>query len=309
MPLSGAMHRRGGVGSGGTGSTLPMTNADAALGSASSTRRRRRGNEGKSKRVLIGQIVFLSVLFAGVFLYHRHRLLTSSNDGKDVDGNGDGLKSGSSMHSQRRVELSGGEAPLPLDEFPSLSYALSNANLVALYFAAAWCPMSTPVTQVLEAAFSGKADLLLDPKNEGGGEGGEAASSGGRGDARRPLAIVYVSSDKSDEEMREYSRRGWIDVPFDSPDRNGLKRHFRVCAKRELEELGFDRKMEIPTLIIIDSMTQGVLTTSGVDDLKEYGEKALDHWKGLQSLIRSLEDKYEHEERDRFRARRPERIV
>lgn len=229
-----------------------------------------------------------------IVLLTCYRLRSSAVGAEESGGGYD-----SSVQDPRRIVQTSDGAPLPLAKFSSLSYALANTELVGLYFAAAWCPMSTPVTEELESAFSQKVGTLLVPGDETLTE-----------DVHRPLAIIYVSSDKSDEDMKKYARDGWINVPFDSPDRNGLKRHFRVCAKRELQELGFDRKMEIPTLIIIDSVTQGVLTTSGVSDLKEYGDKAIDHWLGLQNLIRSLEDKYEDEEMRREQERRPEpRIV
>lgn len=285
-----------------------MTNADTAAhgtsgGGSSSVRRRRIGRgSGKSKRILIGQIVMIATVVIVVLTVYRFQSPASSDVGEgDGDGNGNGDDSLAARYPRRSVETSDG-APLPLAKFSSLSYALANTDLVGLYFAAAWCPMSTPVTNDLESAFSGgkAAGTLLVPGDETLTE-----------KVHRPLAIVYVSSDKSDEEMKRYSHeKGWINVPYDSPERNDVKRHFRVCAKRELEELGFDRKMEIPTLIIIDSVTQGVLTTSGASDLKEYGDKAIDHWLGLQTLIRSLEDKYEDEESARERERRPEpRIV
>jgi len=293
MPLSGAIQRRGFGGRAGTESTLPMTSADTtqAAAATSSVRRRRKGSGGKTNRVLLVQIILVATVVLVLFTVYAFQKTPS---GAGDDGDSEVV----AQHAQRHVQTSDG-GTLPLAKFSSLSYALANTNLVALYYAASWCPMSTPVTKELESTFSQKAGALLVPGDEASGE-----------DVHRPLAIVYVSSDTSDDEMQQYSRKGWINVPFDSPDRNGLKRHFRVCAKRELQELGFDRKMEIPSIIIIDSVTQGVLTTSGVSDLKEYGDKAIDHWMGLQQLIRALEDKYENEESERERQRKPEsRIV
>lgn len=109
---------------------------------------------------------------------------------------------------------------------------------------------------------------------------------------RVPLSIVYVSSDGSEDELLKYQRKNWISVPFDSDERTGLKKEFSVCAERELEDLQMERKFEIPTLIILDSETHGVISTNGVEDLKEYGANALDHWIELYDLVRSLEEKY-----------------
>ena len=170
------------------------------------------------------------------------------------------------MHSKK------GHGTLPLSQFTDLSFALGNSDLVALYFAASWCPMSTPVSQALDEAF-GRNDALL---ADGGG--------------RKTLSIVYVSSDKTLEQYNGYlHNRNWIAIPFESTQRNQLKRHFATCAHRELEELGIDRKHEIPTIIVIDSQTQGIITTNGADDVESMGAGSLDHWKDMQEWIRKTE--------------------
>lgn len=167
--------------------------------------------------------------------------------------------------------------PLPLSEFETVNTALENANIVALYFAASWCPMSTPITNLLEEHFSSVPNLLY---------------TSGRLVQKKELAIVHVSSDTSQSAIDEYLKPGWIAVPFDSEERTALKKHFFVCAKRELSELGIDRKFEIPTLIILDGETHEVISTNGVHDLQNEGAKALDHWIELQSIIRGLQSKY-----------------
>lgn len=168
------------------------------------------------------------------------------------------------------------ETRKPLDNFASMSYALKNSDIVALYFAASWCGMSTPVTEALDAAFGeGRDGVLLMPPD----------GSGEAVDGRKHLSIVYVSSDGTLDEFRGYARKHWIAVPFESEDKSRLKQHFSTCAHIEVEELGIDRKHEIPTLIIIDSVTQGIITTDGVGDLNKWGDKALDHWESLQTKI------------------------
>lgn len=200
-------------------------------------------------------------------------------------------------HEPRRIHPLDGErhlhnadaamGELPLAKFPSLTNAFAKSEIVALYFAASWCPMSTPITEALDEAFSCKRNTLLYPDAM---EAHDAAAEG-----RKPLSIVYVSSDGSEEEMTDYIRGGWQSVAYGSTERTELKKHFRVCAKRELAELGFERKFEIPTLMVLDGHTHGIISTNGVDDIREYGDKALTHWLGMQSLIRGLEDKYEGE--------------
>jgi len=167
--------------------------------------------------------------------------------------------------------------PLPLSEFETVNIALENANIVALYFASSWCPMSTPITNLLEEHYSSVPSLLY---------------TSGHPVQKKEFAIVHVSSDTSQSAMEDYLRPGWIAVPFDSPERAALKKHFSVCAQRELKDLGIERKFGIPNLIILDGETHGIITTNGVHDLEQEGAKALDHWIELQGIIRGLESKY-----------------
>ncbi|KAL9188602.1 hypothetical protein ACHAXT_006980 [Thalassiosira profunda] len=157
----------------------------------------------------------------------------------------------------------------PLSQFSELGFALKHSDLVLLYYAASWCPMSTPVSIALDEAF-GKSN-----------QGVQAQTP------RASLAIVYVSSDRTEEEYEQYLQgRNWLAIPYESSERNELKRHFSVCAHRELEEIGIDRKHEIPTIIVVDSQTEGVITTNGAEDLSEMGADALKHWKEMQAWVR-----------------------
>lgn len=154
----------------------------------------------------------------------------------------------------------------PLDRFSELKYALGNSKIMLLYFAASWCPMSTPISEALDEAF-GRGDMLLTRNGE-----------------KKTLSIVYVSSDETLKEYNEYTlKRHWLPIPFDSPEKNALKRHFATCAHVELEELHFDRKHELPTIVVIDSKTQGIITTNGAHDVEEMGDGALEHWLEMQS--------------------------
>jgi hypothetical protein len=147
----------------------------------------------------------------------------------------------------------------PLDRFSELKYALGNSKIMLLYFAASWCPMSTPISEALDEAF-GRGDILLTRNGE-----------------EKTLSIVYVSSDETLKEYNEYTHnRHWLPIPFDSSEKNALKRHFATCAHVELEELQLDRKHELPTIIVIDSKTQGIITTNGARDVEEMGDGALE---------------------------------
>lgn len=162
----------------------------------------------------------------------------------------------------------------PLAKFTHLKFALEHSKIVLLYFAASWCPMSTPVSVLLDKVF-GSNNLVLGP---------EDTSPEDR--TGKTLSIVYVSSDSDQEEYDSYLvGRNWLSVPFSSGQRADLKRHFATCAHRELKELGIDRKQEIPTIIVLDGRSQGVLTTAGVDDLDRLGAGAMDHWLDLQKSV------------------------
>lgn len=270
-----------------------MTTGDVQ--SSSSTRRSGSGGtkKRKSRRKKGGGAFFCGPKFIGLAIVSLGLLLVAfllnaaglvSFGGRSGASGTDDAKSGSRKISFGLNKAKRHESPLPLERFQSLSYALANADLVGLYFAASWCPMSTPVTEALKDAFLESEGKFLSPP------GSEEA--GGDEDLHRTFALVYVSSDKTEEDMVSYAGKNWINVPFGSDERPELKKHFRTCARIELEELGIDRKNEIPTLIIIDSATHGILSADGASDIKEYKEKALDHWLELQQLMRSLEDKY-----------------
>ena len=158
---------------------------------------------------------------------------------------------------------------IPADDDRPLFASLPNdVPLVALYFAASWCPMSTPVTKLLDDTFR---DLLSSESSD--------------------LALVHVSSDVSEADLQHYLRPHWQFVPFESPDRNELKRYFGTCAKREQEDLKVDRKRGIPTLILLGHGRR-VLTYHGIEDVQERGVEAVEYWKNLADIATALESKY-----------------
>jgi len=181
----------------------------------------------------------------------------------------------------------------PLQKFPSLQYALEYSDMVGIYFAASWCPDSTPATQTLMKTFgssSSSSSLLLPPQTDD--NKGENPPS-----KRYPFSIVYVSSDKSEQDALTYGDlENWIRVPFESSERTELKRHFQTCANSEKKKLNVHRKYGIPTLIIVDSDTESVLTTDGMGDVESLGaDSAIERWEHMQLLVAGLADKYEQE--------------
>ncbi len=185
-----------------------------------------------------------------------------------------------SLHDSKSVEQGHRKLLPPFYNYEHLQYPLHHTQLVGIYFAASWCPMSTPVTRMLDEYLG--SVLMPPPPPE---EKTKAPQQ------KRPeLSIVYVSSDKSEAEMKQYAKPNWFVVPYDSNERNDLKRHFSVCARVELEELKMERKFEIPTLVLLDGHTQGVLTTNGVHDLYDRGSQALDYWLDLLHKMREIDE-------------------
>ena len=167
-----------------------------------------------------------------------------------------------------------------LTQFPSLEYPLQHSELVGLYFGASWCPICARFAPKLNAHFG---DVLLPPNSDQSVPPTQRAQ----------LSIVYISSDKTEEAFSKSLGKNWIAVPFESEERTGLKKHFSVCSRPEVELLGIDRKHESPTLILLDSETQGVISSHGVEDVDECGLNALDHWMDLSKLARALEEKFD----------------
>jgi len=244
---------------------LPLTDADIHVPSSvhkkSFRTRKRTIQNGGSAQTLVFAIAL--VLILGVALM------------------GFNFGSGSRGRESRRIEQM--DLRLPLSQYVSLEYALQNSKLVGLYFAASWCPLSTPVSEMIDKALG---EMLLPPPS----------SDRSPPTDRAPMSIVYVSSDRNEEDFLEYSRWNWISVPFDSSEKTALKKHFSVCSSPEAVQLGIDRKFEIPTLLILDGATHGVVSTNGAEDLLEYKHNAFDHWMDLLHLIRAMEEKYGSEE-------------
>lgn len=227
-----------------------------------------------SKRAVIITMIILSILtLVGLIVVWESVMSFFGSSSPS----GNSLQNDAAQNS-RHLDTSHFYTQRPLDQFSELKYALEHSKLVLLYFAASWCPMSTPISNALDEAF-GKDDMLLTHNGQ-----------------RKTLSIVYVSSDKTLEEYTEYTRkRKWLPIPFESPEVNQLKRHFATCAHRELEKLQIDRKHEIPTGIVIDSRTQGIVTTSGADDVEEMGAEALEHWLKMQGWANQMANSIAHQ--------------
>jgi thiol-disulfide isomerase/thioredoxin len=176
-------------------------------------------------------------------------------------------------HAQRRMTS--------LKNFNSLVDIFPRSELTALYFGASWCPSCLAFTNLLDQSFSDESapgrSRILHPEDTA---------------VKKDVAIVHVSSDATEEDMKNFLRHNWMAVPFNHPDRSNLKRFFRVCAEREQDDLGVKRQYEIPSLIIIDSETKALVTSNGVHDVQVHGAKAIDEWLKLRNMVTSMHDKY-----------------
>jgi hypothetical protein len=93
-----------------------------------------------------------------------------------------------------------------------------------------------------------------------------------------------VSSDSTEEQMLGYKPTVFPHIPFDSQDRADLKLHFSTAAKKEMQDLGMtDRKHGTPTLILIDTAKERILTEDGCDTFMngESPEQVLQAWRKL----------------------------
>jgi thiol-disulfide isomerase/thioredoxin len=114
---------------------------------------------------------------------------------------------------------------------------------VAIYFSASWCPPCHAFTPRLVEAY-------------------EAWAADGE-----DIEIVFVSSDRNVQEMRQYMRQArmpWLAVPHGSDRVNLLRQRFGVRG--------------IPTLAVVDAEGR-TITTNGRADVAQHGRGALVRWK------------------------------
>jgi hypothetical protein len=163
-------------------------------------------------------------------------------------------------------------------QFPSLQSILRDYDIVALYFAAAWCPMSTAVTELLHDSFGAtmmNMNMDTDKAVAATADGPTTTTT------TNPLsfALVYISSDESKAQFDQYRKKWWQYVPYENViERQQMKQFLRTCAKREMEHLNITapRDAEIPHL---DILRYGqLLTREGIRDVRERGSTAISYW-------------------------------
>lgn len=127
-------------------------------------------------------------------------------------------------------------------EGKEVSVKTLKGKVIGIYYSAHWCPPCRKFTPQL-VEFRNK--LVKDKK---------------------PFEIVFVSFDKSKEEMKEYMKgteMKWLAVPFNSEFKDKVKKTYNVNS--------------IPTLLILDDKGN-MITTEGRMNVMEMGEKAFTRW-------------------------------
>ncbi|CAI5787008.1 nucleoredoxin-like protein 2 isoform X2 [Podarcis muralis] len=122
--------------------------------------------------------------------------------------------------------------------------ALQN-KIVGLYFSAAWCSLCRDFTPILCDFYS---ELVEDAPSPA------------------PFEIVFVSSDRSREEMVDYMQNmhgEWLAVPFQDTFKHELKKRYNITA--------------IPKLVIV-KQTGEVITDKGRKQIRERGLNCFRNW-------------------------------
>lgn len=120
--------------------------------------------------------------------------------------------------------------------------ALSQADMVLLYFSASWCPPCRQFTPVL-ANFYNQVNS-----------------------ARKQVEIIYISWDQTIQQFSQYyDHMPWLALPFDAATiKDRLYESFAVNG--------------VPTLILIDSTGRAV-DRECRKEVAQNGAKALDTWR------------------------------
>ena len=140
----------------------------------------------------------------------------------------------------------------------SSEVALTGAKRVALYFSAHWCPPCRKFTPILKD--------IYEEVNEN----------------EKTIEVIYVSSDKSEEEMISYhqeSHGDWLRVPYDQVTlRESLRDHFGKKVDATTKELV---RSGIPCLVVLNEDLETVATYDGVTDFTSLGSMAVEmKWVG-----------------------------
>lgn len=131
------------------------------------------------------------------------------------------------------------------------SDAFADCSKIALYFSAHWCPPCRKFTPALKDFY--------EEVNDG----------------QKQVEIVFVSADKSEEEMVDYHNEmgDWLRIPFSQEElRERIRDHY---GKKTCSKTGDLIRSGIPCLVVIDR-DHNVKTYDGVADIQALGSMALE---------------------------------
>lgn len=135
---------------------------------------------------------------------------------------------------------------------------LKGAKRVALYFSAHWCPPCRKFTPLLKDVY--------EEVNE----------------SEKTLEVIYVSSDKTEEEMTKYHEEDhgdWFRIPFESANlRESLRDHFGKKLDTNTNELV---RSGIPCLVVLNEDLETVQAYNGVSEIQSLGAMVVEmKWLG-----------------------------
>ena len=118
-----------------------------------------------------------------------------------------------------------------------------------ILFSSSWCPDCVP--------FVARLGEMYECLNE----------------EEKKIEVVFVSSDRDASSMAAYIKAkhpDWLDVAYDDPIRNGLKRKFGCCAGSEAAALNVNpRKYGIPALVIAKP-DGSIIKENGVPEVESF---------------------------------------
>ncbi|XP_013791809.1 nucleoredoxin-like protein 2 isoform X2 [Limulus polyphemus] len=124
----------------------------------------------------------------------------------------------------------------------SADEALKNKDIIGFYFSAHWCPPCRGFTPVL-------ADMYSELVDEGA-----------------PFEIIFVSSDRSADDMFQYmmeSHGDWLAIPFQSGASSNVKAKYNITG--------------IPALVIVKK-DGTLISKNGRGEVQSLGPRAFQNW-------------------------------
>ncbi|KAL4617562.1 nucleoredoxin-like protein 2 [Arapaima gigas] len=155
------------------------------------------------------------------------------------------------------AEVFAGRALLNKDGEPVEPEEALRNKVVALYFSAGWCPPCRDFTPLL-------CDFYTELVEE-----------------REPPAqfeVVFISSDKSPEDMVEYYHElhgDWLALPWHDPYKHDLKKKYNITA--------------VPRLVVVKESGE-VITDKGRKQIRDQGLACFQNWLEVAEIFQNFKD-------------------